>query len=131
MPGIDIWKQRVKRIKTDTLALYLAYQDARTPWYAKVIAGLVLAYTFSPIDLIPDFIPILGYLDDLILVPLGVLLSVKLIPAEVMAECRIQAQTRLQDPKPVNRWGALVIVLVWIGLVLTGIIWIARLLGWD
>jgi uncharacterized membrane protein YkvA (DUF1232 family) len=98
------------------------------PWYAKVIAGLVLAYTFSQIDLVPDFIPILGYLDDLILVPLGVLLSVKLIPDEVMAECRIQAQTRLQYPKPVNRWGALVVGLVWIGLALLGIIWVARLL---
>ena len=78
-------KQRARLLKTQTFALYLAYQHPATPWYAKFFAGLVAAYAFSPIDLIPDFIPVLGYLDDLILIPLGVTLALKMIPTEVMA----------------------------------------------
>jgi len=92
---IEVWKQRAKKLKREVQALALAYQHPETPWYAKVFAGMVIAYSLSPIDLVPDFIPVLGYLDDLILVPLGIALAVRMIPAEVMDDCRAQA---LADP---------------------------------
>jgi uncharacterized membrane protein YkvA (DUF1232 family) len=84
-------KEKSKTIQRDTAALYFAYRDKRTPWYARAFCALVVAYFLSPIDLIPDFIPILGYADDLILIPLGISLAVKMIPAEVMAEARLKA----------------------------------------
>src|SRR5438034_4362242 len=120
------WRQRVRGLKRDTYALYLAYQDPRVPWYARLWAILVVAYAFSPIDLIPDFIPVLGYLDDLILVPLGVLLALKMIPAPVMAECRVKAQEALSQGKPVNKLAAAVIVLVWLGLAALGAFWLVK-----
>ena len=83
---IENWKIRAKGLKTEVYTLYLAYKDPRTPWYARIFAAVVVGYAFSPIDLIPDPIPILGYLDDLVLIPLGAYLAVKMIPAEVMAE---------------------------------------------
>ena len=97
---IAAWLQRAKQLKLEIYALYLAYQDPRTPWYAKVMALIIVAYAFSPIDLIPDFIPILGYLDDLILLPLGVALTLRLIPPAVLAECRASAQATSPDRKP-------------------------------
>jgi uncharacterized membrane protein YkvA (DUF1232 family) len=118
------FKQATKALKADTYALYLAYRDPRTPWYAKVWAALVVAYAFSPIDLIPDFIPVLGYLDDLLLVPFGVYLALKLIPAEVMAECRQQA--RENHEKPVNWCVGALIILLWLALAGLGIAWIVR-----
>lgn len=121
-------KRRAALLKSEIFALYLAYKDKRTPWYAKIIAGLVAAYAFSPIDLIPDFIPVLGYLDDLILVPLGISLSIKLIPPEVMAESRQRAQVELSAGKPINRTAAVVIILIWISLAYLSIRWLARLL---
>lgn len=117
MSFVESLKQRARRLKTDTLALYLAYRDPRTPWHARVVSAVVVGYALSPIDLIPDFIPVLGYLDDLILIPLGIALSVKLIPAEVMAECRVRAQDLAE--RPTNRVVAGIIVLVW--LVLAGL----------
>ena len=120
----DKYKNAVRTLKADTYALYLAYRDPRTPWYAKVWAALVVAYAFSPIDLIPDFIPVLGYLDDLLLVPLGVFLALKLIPAEVMIECRQQA--RENHEKPVNWWTGALIILLWLALAGLGIAWIVR-----
>lgn len=111
---LDKFKQLAKRLKMQTFALYLAYQHPATPWYAKVFAGMVAAYAFSPIDLIPDFIPVLGYLDDLVLIPLGVTLALKMIPAEVMAECQTQAEVQLEEGKPVSRGAAVVIVLTWV-----------------
>jgi uncharacterized membrane protein YkvA (DUF1232 family) len=107
-------------------ALYLAARDPRTPWLARAVAVGVAAYAFSPIDLIPDFIPVLGYVDDLILVPLGVLLALRLIPAPVMADCRQRA--REAQARPVNWLAAAVIVLVWLGLAALGVFWLARLL---
>ena len=89
------WKARARALKRDTYALYLACRDPRVPWYAKALAAAVVAYALSPIDLIPDFIPVLGYLDDLLLVPLGLALALRLIPAPVMAECRREAAARL------------------------------------
>jgi uncharacterized membrane protein YkvA (DUF1232 family) len=102
------------KLKVETYALYLAYRDPRVPRYARVFAALVVGYAFSPIDLIPDPIPVLGYLDDLILVPLGVALAVRMIPAEVLAEHRRKA--RELRGKPVNGTAAVVVVAVWLAL---------------
>jgi uncharacterized membrane protein YkvA (DUF1232 family) len=101
-----------KAVKTDVVALYLAAQDSRVPWYAKLAAAAVAAYALSPIDLIPDFIPVLGYLDDVILVPLGILLVVRLIPPPLMDELRIAARERAT--RPISRGGALAIVILWL-----------------
>jgi uncharacterized membrane protein YkvA (DUF1232 family) len=110
------WARSVRR---DVHAVYLAARDPRTPWYAKALAVCVAGYALSPIDLIPDFIPVLGYLDDAVIVPLGLLAVVKLIPAEVMAESRAAAAALAE--RPVSRTAAAVIVLVWIASVaLTG-----------
>ena len=79
-------KQRARQLKTETFALYLAARDRRTPWYAKLLVAGIVAYALSPIDLIPDFVPILGYLDDLILIPIGITVAIKLIPLPIMAE---------------------------------------------
>ena len=116
------WNLSVKALKKETLALFLAYKDPRTPWYAKAFAGLVVAYAFSPLDLIPDFIPVLGYLDDLILIPAGIALALKMIPAEVMRDSRIAAQEQ-QTGKPVNWIAAGLIVLLWISLAWLAVIW--------
>jgi uncharacterized membrane protein YkvA (DUF1232 family) len=107
------WAREMKR---DVTALYLAARDPRVPWYAKALALAVAAYALSPIDLIPDFIPVIGYLDDVIIVPLGILLAVRLIPADVFAEHRATAATLAE--RPVSRTAALVIVAIWIGLAL-------------
>jgi uncharacterized membrane protein YkvA (DUF1232 family) len=103
------WARAVKR---DVVALFLAARDSRTPWYAKVMAGLVAAYALSPIDLIPDFIPVVGYLDDLVIVPLGIWIVVRLVPDDLMQELRAEAG-RL-EAKPVSRAGALFIIVLWI-----------------
>ncbi len=110
------WKQRAHTLKKEVYALYLAYRDPRTPWYAKVVAALVVAYAFSPIDLIPDPIPVLGYLDDLVLIPLGAALALRLIPPDVMADARAKTEELLRAGKPVS-WGGVVIVgVIWIVL---------------
>jgi uncharacterized membrane protein YkvA (DUF1232 family) len=111
---LEIWKGWAKRLKGETYALYLAYRDARTPWYAKVFAVLVVAYAFSPIDLIPDPIPILGYLDDLLLVPLGIALALRMIPPVVMSDCRAQARLAMERGQPTNWPAALAIVAIWL-----------------
>ncbi|NLS03349.1 DUF1232 domain-containing protein [Rhizobium sp. P32RR-XVIII] len=103
-----IWAKSLKR---DIVALWLAARDRRVPWYAKVMAGAVAAYALSPVDLIPDFIPVLGYLDDLIIVPLGILLAVKLVPPQVMAELRAEAASRVS--RPTSRTGLAFILAVW------------------
>jgi len=104
------WAQAIKR---DVHALYLAGRDPRVRWYAKALAVVVAAYAFSPIDLIPDFIPVLGYLDDLILLPLGILLVVRLIPPEILAEHRAASSS---SPRRVSRLAAVVIVCLWAAL---------------
>lgn len=105
-------KQWARLIKRDVHAVWLAARDPRTPWLAKVLALVVAAYAVSPIDLIPDFIPVLGYLDDLIIVPLGIMLVVRLIPPEVMNEHR---ETAAQATKrPVSRMAAAVFIVIWI-----------------
>ena len=111
---INRWKERVRTIRRDAHALYLAARDPRVPWYAKVLAIAVAAYAASPIDLIPDFIPVIGYVDDLILVPLGIALVIKLIPAEIMAEHRALASVAQDRPAS---WAAVTIfVVLWIAV---------------
>jgi uncharacterized membrane protein YkvA (DUF1232 family) len=112
---LDGWKQWARTIKRDAHALYLASRDPRVPWYAKVLALAVAAYAASPIDLIPDFIPVIGYLDDLIIVPLGIALVIKLIPPEVMAEHRALA-TAAQD-RPVSKTAAGIIIAIWVAAI--------------
>ena len=107
-------KRWARAIKLDVVALWLAARDPRVPWYAKAVAGAVAAYALSPIDLVPDFIPVIGYLDDLIIVPLGILLAVKLVPAELLAEFRAEAMRR---SKPTSRIGMVFIAAIWVVVV--------------
>ncbi len=102
-----------KALKRDVVALYFAARDPRVPWYAKAVAAAVAAYALSPIDPIPDFIPILGYLDELVVLPLGIMLAIKLIPPEIMAEHRATALAA--EGKPTSRVAAAVIITMWIG----------------
>lgn len=117
---LDTLKQWARTIRRDVVALWLAARDPRMPWYAKAVAGLVAAYALSPIDLIPDFIPILGYLDDLIIVPLGILLAIRLIPSELLCELRAEAATR---SKPRTSVGLIPILAIWAIAALFSIWW--------
>ena len=114
MKAIEAWKQRARQLKTEVYAIYLAYRDPRVPWYARLFAACVVGYAFSPIDLIPDPIPVLGYLDDLVLVPLGIVLVLRMVPAEVLEECRARARAELAGGRPVSRAGAVAIVTIWL-----------------
>jgi uncharacterized membrane protein YkvA (DUF1232 family) len=105
------WRERARALKRDALAIALAMRDPRVPWHAKAIGACVLAYVLSPIDLIPDFIPILGLLDDLVLVPLGMMAMLRLIPADVLAEHRAAAAA--MATQPVSRAGAAIVIAVW------------------
>ena len=120
------WKVRARQLQAEVYALYLAYRDPRVPWYAKAVAACVVGYALSPIDLIPDFIPVLGYLDDLVLIPLGIALVLRMIPPAVMVECRERARSELADGKPVSRAAAAVIVAIWVGLAALAVLLIAR-----
>src|SRR5512147_1255935 len=110
---LDQLKARARALKKEAYAIYIAARDPRTPWYAKALIFFVVAHTFSPIDLIPDFIPVLGYLDDLIITPGGLWLAVRLIPAEVMADARAKATTYEAD-RSIGKVGAVIIILLWI-----------------
>lgn len=114
MQILEKWKQWARHLKIETYTLYLAYKDPRTPWYAKIFTAGVVGYAFSPIDLIPDFIPIIGYLDDLILVPIGIALALKMIPSPVLIECREKAQETIAQGKPINRVAAGFIIAIWL-----------------
>jgi uncharacterized membrane protein YkvA (DUF1232 family) len=115
------WRKKVTALKADTYALYLASRDPRVPWPAKALAGLTVAYALSPIDLIPDFIPVLGYLDDLVLVPLGLAIAIRLVPPSVLAEHRAEASRRFAHGAPRSRVGAALVVLVWV----LALVWLA------
>ena len=117
-------KHRIDELRSDTLALYLAARHPQTPWYAKVVVAAIVAYALSPIDLIPDFVPILGYVDDLFLIPLGIAIAVKLIPARVLRECRARAREKFADGAPESRRSAAVIVAIWVLATLLGAIWV-------
>ena len=123
MPLLEKLAQRARHLKAESFALHLAARDPRTPWYVKFLVGGIVAYAYSPIDLIPDFVPVLGYLDDLILIPLGIALVIKLVPDAVLAECRTRAQETLQNGKPVSRVAGAVIVVIWLALAALCIVW--------
>ena len=123
------WKRRAKELKIQLYALYLAYRDPRVPLFARIFVAVVVGYAFSPIDLIPDFIPILGYLDDLVIVPAGIAIALKLIPAEVMTECRAQSRLAIEQGKPVSRIAAVVIVGVWLIIAISFIRWLIGIAG--
>ncbi|MCG2777399.1 MAG: DUF1232 domain-containing protein [Desulfobacterales bacterium] len=123
---IERWKQKLRHLKIEIYALYLAYRDPRVPWYAKAFVALVVGYAFSPIDLIPDFIPVLGYLDDLVLIPLGVAVAIKMIPEKVMDDCRIRAKEMMGKKKPINRIAAVVIICNWLILLVVTIALVVR-----
>lgn len=113
MREIASLKQKARQLKTETYILYLAYRDPRVPWYAKALMFVIVAYALSPIDLIPDFIPVLGYVDDLIIVPAGIFLALKMIPKEVLEECREKARSEPITGKA--KWIAtLVIISIWL-----------------
>lgn len=118
-------KQLARKLKQETYTLYLASVDPRVPWYSRVLAGIVVAYAFSPIDLIPDFIPGLGYLDDLLIVPLGIWLTLRLIPPGILAECRQKAAEKMAEGKPTNWIAAGVIIGIWL-LLGIGIVFLIR-----
>ena len=109
-------KQRARALKAESLALLLAARDPRTPWVAKLLIVLVVAYALSPIDLVPDFIPVLGYLDDLVLVPLGVMLAIRLVPPEVLADCRGRAGEMVGRAKRIGWIAAAVISAFWLAV---------------
>jgi uncharacterized membrane protein YkvA (DUF1232 family) len=119
------WKQRAKQFKLETWAVYLAYRDPRTPWYARLVAVCVVGYALSPIDLVPDFIPVLGYLDDLILVPLGLALAIKMIPGPVLDECRAKAKLDLDRGK-LGWWASAVVVVTWLLFAMLAVVLIWR-----
>jgi uncharacterized membrane protein YkvA (DUF1232 family) len=116
-------KRRIRELESESFALYLAARHPETPWYAKLLVAGIVAYALSPIDLIPDFIPIIGYLDDLVLIPIGIALALKLIPPSVMVECRARSHEVMASGKPASRIAASVIVVVWLGLAVLCAFW--------
>ena len=108
------WKRRAQQLSSYTYTLYLAYRHPRTPWYAKVFAALIVGYVFSPIDPIPDFIPGVGLLDEMVVVPIGILIAAKMIPSDVFAECREKAREVEKGEKPVSRVAAVAVVTIWL-----------------
>lgn len=121
-------KDRARQLRREIHAVYLAARDPRTPWVAKAVAAVVVGYAFSPVDLIPDFVPVLGYLDDLVLLPIGIALVLRLVPQDVMADARAAAERAALEGTPVNRTAAVVIVLIWLALAVGGAVLVAGLL---
>lgn len=109
-------KVRANRLKADTYGLYFAARDPRTPWYARLLVAGVVAYALSPVDLIPDFIPVVGYLDDLLLLPLGIALAVRLVPDRVLCDSRVRAREVLETNQPTSRVAGIVIVSIWLAV---------------
>ena len=134
MPALASFKARAAQLKREVIAIYLAAKHPRTPWYSKLLVVAIVAYVLSPIDLIPDFIPVLGLLDEIILLPFALLLVVKLVPEDVMAECRARALERRPESTALGRIGAAFVVLVWIGLAVLALMWMsgtARAQAWP
>jgi uncharacterized membrane protein YkvA (DUF1232 family) len=121
-------RSRARKLKSEIFALYLALRDPRTPWYAKAFGALVVAYAFSPLDLIPDFVPVLGYLDDVILLPLGIWLTIRMIPLAVLDESRARAEIELRGRRPANWAVAVVIILLWAGSIALVVLAVLRLI---
>jgi uncharacterized membrane protein YkvA (DUF1232 family) len=116
-------KARARALKAEVLALYVAVRHPRTPWFAKLLIFAIVAYALSPIDLIPDFIPVLGFLDEIVLLPLGIALAIKAIPADVMEECRARASGAGGEAKRLGRIGAAAIVLLWLAVIVLAALW--------
>ncbi len=124
--SVSSLREKAKQLKIDVYALYLAYKDPRVPWHAKIFIALIVGYALSPIDLIPDFIPVLGYLDDLIIIPAGISLSLKMIPKEVLEECR----DRVESVEKTKNWtAAFIIILIWLLLVYLFLRFILRIIS--
>ncbi|MED4690385.1 YkvA family protein [Peribacillus frigoritolerans] len=121
---IKTWARSLKR---QIFILYFACKDERVPWHAKVFTACVVAYAFSPIDIIPDFIPILGYLDDVILVPIGIMIALKMIPKNVLTDCEVKAEEMMKIGKPKNWIVGSLIVMIWVLIIIWAIIYIYRL----
>jgi len=124
--NIDQWKHRARQLESETYALYLACRDPRVPWYAKAFAVCVVGYAVSPIDLVPDFVPVLGYLDDLVLVPLGITLAIKMIPPTILDECRKKAREALSQDVPGKRAAAAIVIAAWLLLIAFVVLVIGR-----
>jgi uncharacterized membrane protein YkvA (DUF1232 family) len=120
---LKTWARKMKR---ETLALYLASRDPRVPWYAKTMAMATAAYAFSPIDFIPDFIPVLGYVDELFVLPLMIYLTVQLVPSDLMVEFRAKADHQLKTARPRSMTGAVVIVLIWLSIAAMIVYWLTQ-----
>ncbi len=108
------WKETARQLRKDVYTLYYAYKDPRVPWYSKLLVAAVVAYAASPIDLIPDFIPIIGYLDDLIIVPLGIAIALKTVPSRVLEECRSKAEAADAQGRLRNWYSAFIVIAIWI-----------------
>ena len=121
------WRQWARRLKAETLTIYVALRDPRVPWYAKLLAAAVVAYALSPIDLVPDFVPVLGYLDDLVLVPLGIVLVARIIPEHVLDDCRARAQEMTEAERPRSWVAAAAIIAIWVLLLALAVGWVIRL----
>jgi uncharacterized membrane protein YkvA (DUF1232 family) len=119
-------KAWARDIKRDVVALWIAARDPRTPMGAKIVAAAVAAYALSPVDLIPDFIPVLGYLDDLLIVPLGIMLAVRLLPPELMAEFRTEAT---RQGRPTSRAGLAAIIIIWLAAAMFAGWWLTKAIG--
>ena len=113
MEIVQRWKDGARELRKDVYTLYYAYKDPRVPWYAKVLAASVVAYAASPIDLIPDFIPILGYLDDLVIVPVGIMVALRWVPKQVLQECRAKAEAANATGALRNWYTAFIILAIW------------------
>lgn len=120
-------RERLEALKRETFALWLAARHPGTPWYAKAFVAMVVAYAASPIDLIPDFIPVLGFLDDLVLVPAGIWIAMRMIPAAVLKECRSRAGESLAQGHPSGRAAAIAVVAIWVALAVVAVIFVAGL----
>ena len=120
-------KSRANHLRAETIVLYLAARHPGTPWYAKLLVGAIVAYALSPIDLIPDFIPVIGYLDDIILIPMGIALAIKMIPKSVLDESRVRADEVVANGRPVSRIAGAIIIFVWVGLAALCTIWVYNL----
>jgi uncharacterized membrane protein YkvA (DUF1232 family) len=123
---IKTWARSLKR---QIFILYFACKDERVPWHAKVFTACVVAYAFSPIDIIPDFTPILGYLDDVILVPIGIMIALKMIPKSVLTDCEVKAEEMMKNGKPKNWIAGSLIVMIWVLIIIWAIIYIYRLMN--
>lgn len=123
MPLLEKLRQRARRLKAEVFALYLAARHPDTPWYAKLLIVVIVAYALSPIDLIPDFIPIAGYLDDLVLIPMGIALAIRIVPPQVLAECRARAQEVAVNGKLAGRVAGAIIAVLWLALAVSCVAW--------